>query len=147
MMLTKNVCRGALFYNTSEALVLLQVNTVVSWQFDSAVERLAGEHKGGRVTSNFYLEGAAVQCKKLEIPFFCVCTSSVLGAVCCFDVRHNVTFYSFSPAMLYYLLEFRIFQRCSRGKNIFPSVRGKNTQISASLVLYSMHLCDSALVS
>ena len=30
MMLTKVVCRGALFDNTWEALVLLQVNTVVS---------------------------------------------------------------------------------------------------------------------
>ena len=40
MMLAKNVRRGALFYNTWEALVLLQVNTVVSRQFDSAIERL-----------------------------------------------------------------------------------------------------------
>ena len=39
MMLTKNVCRGALFYSTWEALVLLRVNTVVSREFDSAVER------------------------------------------------------------------------------------------------------------
>ena len=39
MMLTKNVCGGVLFYNTWEALVLLQVDTVVSWKFDSAVER------------------------------------------------------------------------------------------------------------
>ena len=30
MMLTKNVCRAALLYNTWEALFLLQVNTVVS---------------------------------------------------------------------------------------------------------------------
>ena len=39
MMLTKTVCRRALIYNTWEVLVLLQVNTVVSRQFDSAVER------------------------------------------------------------------------------------------------------------
>ena len=39
MMLTKNERRVALFYNTWEALVLLQVNTAVSRQFDSAVER------------------------------------------------------------------------------------------------------------
>ena len=38
-MLTKNVYRGALFYNTWEALVLLQVNTVVSRQFASAAQR------------------------------------------------------------------------------------------------------------
>ena len=79
--------------------------------------RLAGEHKGGRVTSNFYLEGTDVLCKKLEISLLCVRTSSVLGAVCCFGVSHNVSFYSISPAMLYYLLKFRISQRCSRGKN------------------------------
>ena len=30
MMLTKDVCRGALFNNTWEALVLLQLNTAVS---------------------------------------------------------------------------------------------------------------------
>ena len=29
----------------------------------------------------------------------------------------NVTNYSVSPAMLYYLLRFRILPRCSRGKN------------------------------
>ena len=78
---------------------------------------LAGEHKGGRVTSNVYLEGNAVLCKKIDMTIFCVCTSSVLGAVCCFGVSHNVSFYSVSPAMLYYLLKFRILQRCSRGKN------------------------------
>ena len=37
---------------------------------------------------------------------FCVCSSSVLGAVCCFAVSNNVTFFSVSPAMLYYLLKF-----------------------------------------
>ena len=79
--------------------------------------RLAGEHKGGRVTSNFYLEETAVLCRKIEISTFYVCTSGVLGAVCCFGVSHNVTFYSVSPAMLYYLVKFRILQRCSRGKN------------------------------
>ena len=79
--------------------------------------RLKGEHKSGRVTSNFYLEGTAVLCKKIEISIFCVCTSSVLGAVCCFGVSHNLSFYSVSPAMLYYLLKFRILQRCSHGKN------------------------------
>ena len=56
-------------------------------------------------------------CKNLDISIFCVCTSSVLGAVCCFGVSHNVTFCSVSPAMLYYLLKFRILQRGSRGKN------------------------------
>ena len=61
--------------------------------------RLAGEHKGGRVTSNFYLEGTAVLRKKIEISLFCVCTcSSVLEAVCCFVVSHNVSFYSSSSA-------------------------------------------------
>ena len=33
MILTKKVCRGALFYNTWEALVLLQVNTVASRKY------------------------------------------------------------------------------------------------------------------
>ena len=56
-------------------------------------------------------------CKKLYITIFCFSTSSVLGAVCCFAASDNVTFYSVSPAMLYYLLKFRILQRCSRGKN------------------------------
>ena len=79
--------------------------------------RLAGGHQGRSVTSNIYLEGTAVLCKKMEISIFSVCTSSVLGAVCCFGVSHNVTFYSVSPAMLYYLLKFEILQRCSRGKN------------------------------
>ena len=102
--------------------------------------RLAGENKGGRVTSNFYLErtavlckkvryynfcvcassvlgGTAVLCKKLDITIFWVCSTIVLGAVCCFAVSDNVTFYSVSPAMLYYLLTFRILQRCSRRKN------------------------------
>ena len=79
--------------------------------------QLAGEHEDGRVTSNVYLERTAMLCKKLEISLFCVCTSSVLGAVCCFGVSHNVSFYSVSPAMLYYLLKFRILQRCPRGKN------------------------------
>ena len=61
--------------------------------------RLAGEHKSGRVTSNFYLERTAVLCKKKkDITIFCVCSSSV-------------------PAMLYYLLRFKILQRCLRGKN------------------------------
>ena len=58
--------------------------------------RLAGEHKGGRVTSNFYLERTAVLYKKIEFSIFCVCTSSVLRAACCFGVRHNVTFYRLS---------------------------------------------------
>ena len=56
-------------------------------------------------------------CKKLDITIFCVCTSSVLGAVCSFAVSDNVTFYSISPATSYYLLKFKILQRCSRGKN------------------------------
>ena len=55
--------------------------------------------------------------KKIEITFFCVCSLSLLGAVCCFVVSDNVTFYSLSPALLCYLLKFRILQRCSRGKN------------------------------
>ena len=86
--------------------------------------RLAGEHEGGRVTSNFYLEGTAVLCEKIYTTIFRVCTSSVLGAVCCFGVSHNVTFYSVSPAMLYYLLKFIILQRCSRGKNNIPISQG-----------------------
>ena len=86
--------------------------------------RLAGEHKGRRVTSNFYLEGTAVLCKKLEISILCVCTSSVLGAVCCFVVSHNASFYSVSPAMLYYLLKFRILQRCSREKKDISISKG-----------------------
>ena len=56
-------------------------------------------------------------CKKLDITIFCVCSTSVLGAVGCFAVSDNVIFYSVSHAMLYYLLRFRILQRCSRGKN------------------------------
>ena len=86
--------------------------------------RLADEHKGGRVTSKFYLEGTAVLCKRLEFSILCVCTSSVLRAVCCCGVSHNVTFYSVSPAMLYYLLKFRTLQRCSRGKNNFSISQG-----------------------
>ena len=61
--------------------------------------RLAGEHKGGCVTSNFYIEGIAVLCKKKEISLLCVSTcSGVLEAVCCFVVTHTVCFPSVSPA-------------------------------------------------
>ena len=71
--------------------------------------RLAGEYKGAETT---------VLCKKIEMSVFCVCTcSSVLEAGRCFVVSHNVSFYSVSAAMLYFLLKFRILQRCSRVKN------------------------------
>ena len=41
------------------------------------------------------LGGTAVLSKNLKITIFCVCSSSVLGAVCCFAVvSDNVTFYS-----------------------------------------------------
>ena len=66
--------------------------------------RLAGEHKGGRVTSNFYLERTVVLLKKLGITTFGACTKSVLGAVCCFGVDHNVTFYSVSAGLTFVCL-------------------------------------------
>ena len=61
--------------------------------------RLAGEHKGECVASNFSVEETAVLCKKREIYLFGVCTcSGILEAVCCFVVGHDVCFSSVSPA-------------------------------------------------
>ena len=62
--------------------------------------RQAGEHKGECVTSNFYVEGTAVLCKKKkESSLFCVSTcSGVLEAMCCFAVSYFVCFTYVSPA-------------------------------------------------
>ena len=61
--------------------------------------RLAGEHKGGCVKSNFYVEGTVVLCQKKEISLFYVSTClGVLEAVCCFVVSHYMCFFSVSPA-------------------------------------------------
>ena len=52
--------------------------------------RLAGEHKGGRVTSNFYLERTAVLCKKnRHYNFLCLCVKCTWSNCCAMQkIRH-----------------------------------------------------------
>ena len=76
--------------------------------------RLAGEHKSGRVTSNFYLA------KIRDYIFQCLCVKCT-SRNCCAIKKKDITIFgvcsSSAPAMLYYLLWFLILQRCSRRKN------------------------------
>ena len=89
-------------WNQQQANVNAAAEAVTLRAMHKESTRLAGGHKGGRVTSNFYLakirdynfqclcvkciEKTAVLFKKQEITIFCVCSSSV-------------------PAMLYYLIK------------------------------------------
>ena len=53
--------------------------------------RLAGEHKGGRVTSNFYLERTAVLCKKVrDYHFLCLYVQCTWRNCCAMQkIRHH----------------------------------------------------------
>ena len=53
--------------------------------------RLAGEYTGECVKFNFFVEGTAVLCKKIEMSLFGVCTiSGILAEVYCLVTYHNV---------------------------------------------------------